>query len=72
MNEEDCPGKGSCHGCVKWCPACGEVDQTCDAPGCEQHLPCEYPGCSKVGYEGRCLKHWLYDPETVARTVLED
>ena len=25
-----CPGKGKCHGCVKWCDSCGDVGHVCD------------------------------------------
>src|SRR5262249_7492760 len=33
----DCPGKGKCHGCVKWCDECGDVDLVCDAASCNAH-----------------------------------
>lgn len=32
-----CPGEGKCHGCMKWCDACGDVDDVCDAAVCWQH-----------------------------------
>lgn len=72
MQEERCPGKGLCHGCLKWCEWCGDVDQDCECRGkCEQHMPCEYPGCARVGYEGLCDRHLDYDPEGAVRAVLE-
>lgn len=44
MNPPDpCPGPGRCHGCLKWCSQCGDVDQTCDAreqgDRCDEHPP---------------------------------
>ena len=35
--DDECPGKGKCHGCVKWCDKCGDVDHTCDFPDCDTH-----------------------------------
>lgn len=26
----ECPGEGSCHGSIGWCPLCGDVDEVCD------------------------------------------
>lgn len=42
MSEQDeCPGKGLCHGCLNWCAECGEVGDVCDArlrgDRCDQH-----------------------------------
>jgi hypothetical protein len=34
---DECPGNGKCHGPVKWCANCGEVDLVCDDPNCMQH-----------------------------------
>lgn len=38
-DDEDCPGKGKCHGCVCWCNRCGDVDLTCDSVqgDCSRH-----------------------------------
>lgn len=30
-DEPECPGMGLCHGCLKWCNNCGDVDEVCDA-----------------------------------------
>ena len=35
--DDECPGKGKCHGCLKWCDECGDVDHTCDFPDCDAH-----------------------------------
>lgn len=40
----ECPGLGRCHGCLSWCPACGNVKDMCfvEWPGrCDQHQ--KYP-----------------------------
>jgi hypothetical protein len=34
---DDCPGEGKCHGCAKWCDACGDVDDVCDHGECNVH-----------------------------------
>lgn len=26
----ECPGKGQCHGCLKWCDCCGDVSDVCN------------------------------------------
>lgn len=35
--ERDCAGKDRCHGCMKWCDACGDVSKTCDDRYCDVH-----------------------------------
>ncbi len=35
--DDECPGKGKCHGCLQWCNECGDVDFTCDFPDCDAH-----------------------------------
>jgi RNA polymerase sigma factor (sigma-70 family) len=66
-----CGGPGSCHGCLSWCAWCGSVGQSCDFDGCDQHRQCDVPGCTLVGYLGRCHEHFNYDPEEIARSVME-
>ena len=34
---DECPGKGRCHGAMKWCETCGTVAGTCDDTACDQH-----------------------------------
>lgn len=34
---DPCPGKGRCHGAMKWCETCGPVAGTCDDTACDQH-----------------------------------
>lgn len=34
---ETCPGEKKCHGCVGWCPLCGDTGHVCDDPGCDTH-----------------------------------
>lgn len=38
---DKCPGRGKCHGCMKWCDQCGNVAHTCDVrlrgDRCDQH-----------------------------------
>lgn len=34
---DECPGKGRCHGAMKWCETCGPVAGTCDDTACDQH-----------------------------------
>lgn len=34
---ETCPGEKSCHGCVSWCPLCGDTGHVCDDPECDTH-----------------------------------
>lgn len=39
MIDPECPGVGTCHGCLDWCPICGEaVRSTCDFPECDVHI----------------------------------
>lgn len=70
---DECTGWGKCHGPLVWCKQCGSTNQTCDAEvgSCEQHLPCVYPGCTRRGYEGLCGLHQWYDPDGIARRVME-
>ena len=35
--ESECPGDGKCHGPMRWCTRCGEVDLVCDFPECDSH-----------------------------------
>lgn len=35
---EKCPGLNKCHGSLKWCSLCEEVDNICDYPKCDIHL----------------------------------
>jgi hypothetical protein len=28
--DDECPGKGLCHGCLKWCDFCDDVTHVCD------------------------------------------
>lgn len=35
--QEECPGKGVCHGCLNWCENCGDVGYVCDSPDCDTH-----------------------------------
>lgn len=38
--DDDCPGKGKCHGCIDWCDVCGDVgvgDGVCDHFECDAH-----------------------------------
>ena len=41
VSDEECPGAGLCHGCLKWCDTCGDVDDVCDArlrgDRCDEH-----------------------------------
>lgn len=68
----DCPGMGQCHGCMDWCDSCGTVNQVCDGPGlCDEHLPCTYPGCARVGRDGVCSRHDGYYPDETVREVME-
>ncbi len=30
MSEDECPGTGECHGPLRWCSTCMDVDQVCD------------------------------------------
>jgi hypothetical protein len=30
LQPEVCTGEGACHGCLKWCDYCGNVDAVCD------------------------------------------
>ncbi|HZJ65931.1 MAG TPA: hypothetical protein VFD36_20630 [Kofleriaceae bacterium] len=32
-----CPDAGQCHGPVRWCEVCGDVDEICGGPVCHQH-----------------------------------
>ncbi len=34
---ELCPGERKCHGCVAWCPVCGDTGHVCDDPECDTH-----------------------------------
>ena len=34
---ETCPGDKKCHGCVGWCPLCGDTGHVCDDPDCDTH-----------------------------------
>ena len=34
---ETCPGDLACHGCLHWCPVCGDVANVCDDPRCDSH-----------------------------------
>lgn len=36
MND-DCTGKGTCHGPVTWCYKCGDVTWVCDDHECDLH-----------------------------------
>lgn len=39
--DDECPGKGQCHGCLKWCSVCGDVTHVCDSrlegKRCDEH-----------------------------------
>ena len=39
--DAECAGAGKCHGCLKWCDTCGDVDTVCDArlrgERCDEH-----------------------------------
>jgi len=37
LEEPGCPGRNRCHGCMKWCDECGDVEFTCDFPDCDVH-----------------------------------
>ena len=50
--DDECPGAGLCHGCLKWCANCGDVDHVCDArlrgERCDAHpVPPDWPGLRK-------------------------
>jgi hypothetical protein len=40
-DDNECPGDGLCHGCLRWCSCCGDVSHVCDArlrgERCEAH-----------------------------------
>ncbi len=42
--DPDCTGPGNCHGCLKWCNVCGDVDDVCDDRTCDAHAPCDTCG----------------------------
>jgi hypothetical protein len=41
MSDNECTGTGNCHGCLKWCVACGDVKHVCDmrlrGERCDEH-----------------------------------
>lgn len=37
VEDIECSGNGRCHGCLRWCVDCGDVEFTCDDPECEEH-----------------------------------
>lgn len=43
-----CPGDRACHGCLHWCPVCGDVANVCDDPRCDSH-PREKDQLRKMG-----------------------
>lgn len=45
LQKAECPGEGACHGPVKWCDNCGDVDRVCDMDECDAH----HPRCSGCG-----------------------
>lgn len=40
-NDDECPGAGKCHGCLKWCSTCENVKHVCDmrlrGDRCDEH-----------------------------------
>jgi len=52
-DEEECPGKGLCHGCLKWCSTCGDVAHVCDTrlrgERCDEHpVPPPWPSLRRA------------------------
>lgn len=42
---DECPGAGQCHGCMTWCPACGDAVATvCPDHDCDVHNPADEDG----------------------------
>ncbi len=37
FDDDECPGRGKCHGAMDWCDNCGSVRNICDAPPCDAH-----------------------------------
>jgi hypothetical protein len=52
--EDECPGVGLCHGCLRWCSYCGDVAHICDARLRDE----------------RCTEHPVPPPAGLIRTAL--
>jgi hypothetical protein len=35
--DDECTGRGTCHGPLQWCARCGDVSNVCDDPACDAH-----------------------------------
>ncbi len=50
MNDQECAGKGRCHGCMCWCDHCGDVRAVCGADPEAELKQCDTHQCD------RCFK----------------
>lgn len=65
----DCPGQGKCHGCVKWCDACGDVEHVCDTriamERCDAHpIP---PEQGTISARRKAAEQKLYEAQVMER-----
>jgi hypothetical protein len=72
VSEPECPGEGKCHGCLKWCNECGDVDHVCDArlafEPCDEHpVPPEW---GELRDRRRAAEKKLYDAKQLEREAL--